>query len=220
MKHRSSICRPALLGLLSLSLSLGLAHGQQPKDHAGEDIESSDPFTKGGTATPATKNPGAEMLDAQARVLFERGDKEKAIALQAQALEKAKEMVSKYSETLAKYEGRPVDGPIPRKLREIVIPAIQFQDVTVREAMDFLRIRAMELDTAEADPAKKGINIVIGSMKFSQPMVLAGDGSPIINELRLRNVSLGDALKYICETTQTRYKIDGNAVVILPAVDP
>lgn len=219
MKHRSSICRPALLGLLSLSISFSLAHGQQPKDHS-EDIESSDPFTKGG-ATPATKNPGAEMLDAQARVLFERGEKEKAIALQAQALEKAKEMVSKYSETLAKYEGRPVDGPIPHKLREIVIPVIQFQDTTLGEAMEFLRIRVRELDAAEADPAKKGINIVIGPLKPARGAgLIGGDGLPIVKELKLRNVPLGDALKYICEATQTRYKIDGNAVVILSAVDP
>ncbi|MEN9974117.1 MAG: hypothetical protein RLZZ282_123, partial [Verrucomicrobiota bacterium] len=50
---------------------------------------------------------------------------------------------------------------ITNKLRSIVIPRIDFDDTTVEEAIDFLRVRAAELDTLELDPAKKGVNFVV-----------------------------------------------------------
>jgi hypothetical protein len=216
MKNSTSIGRSSLLGFVSVCLGLASVHAQQPKENVSEDIEKSDPFIKGSGGASAANGLSAETLDAQARVLFERGEKEKAIAIQAQALEKAKEQVARFSETLAKYEGRPVDGVIPRKLREIIIPVIDFQDTRLDEGIEFLRLRARELDTAEADPAKKGINIVIRMMG-----IIGGEAdSPRINELRLRNVPLGDALKNLCEGTNMRYKTEGNAVVILPVAGP
>jgi hypothetical protein len=219
MKYSTYICRTSLLGLLSLSLGLGTALAQKPKEITPEEIEKTDPFVKGAGGAPAAENLSAEMLDAQARVLFERGEKEKAIAIQAQAVEKAKELVTRFSETLAKYEGRPVDGVIPGKLREIIIPVLDFQDTTIEEGIEFLRQRAMELDAKETDPAKKGVNFVIGEVKKTPSPFGDGD-SPRIKALQLRNVSLGDALKYLCEGVKMRYKTEGNAVVILPAVEP
>lgn len=35
------------------------------------------------------------------------------------------------------------------------------EDTTVEEAIDFLRLRASELDTTELDPARKGINFAV-----------------------------------------------------------
>jgi general secretion pathway protein D len=53
--------------------------------------------------------------------------------------------------------GQVTDGVayITEKLRRIVIPRIDFEDTSVEEAIDFLRLRAAELDTTELDPAKK-----------------------------------------------------------------
>jgi len=42
-----------------------------------------------------------------------------------------------------------------------VIPRIDFEDTTVEEAIDFLRMRSSELDTLELDPARKGVNFVV-----------------------------------------------------------
>ena len=50
---------------------------------------------------------------------------------------------------------------ITEKLRRIIIPRIDFEDTTVEEAIDFLRLRSAELDTLELDPARKGVNFVI-----------------------------------------------------------
>ncbi|HEY8962577.1 MAG TPA: tetratricopeptide repeat protein, partial [Luteolibacter sp.] len=50
---------------------------------------------------------------------------------------------------------------ITEKLRRIVIPVIDFEDTSVEEAIDFLRMRSTELDTTEIDPTKKGVNFVV-----------------------------------------------------------
>jgi general secretion pathway protein D len=44
-------------------------------------------------------------------------------------------------------------------------------------------------------------------------------GSLRIKELRLRNVPLAEALRYICEATKLRYKVDEFAVTLVPATE-
>lgn len=128
----------------------------------------------------------------------------------------------------------PSDGVayITEKLRRIVIPRIDFEDTTVEEAIDFLRLRAAELDSLELDPTKKGVNFVIrrprtstvgggdaGLDAASGDGGLLGGGDPgalRIDELRLRNVPLAVALKYIGDKTKLRYKVDDFAVTMVP----
>jgi general secretion pathway protein D len=118
---------------------------------------------------------------------------------------------------------------ILNKLRTINIPVVDFEDTSVEEAIDFLRQRSIELDTLETDPAHKGVNFVI-----RKPRVEGGDsgadagadglglgldsqpGAQRISELRLRNVPLATVLKYICDATKLRYKVDDFAVNIVP----
>lgn len=128
---------------------------------------------------------------------------------------------------------RPTDGvaAITDKLRSIIIPRIDFEDRTVEEAIDYLRQRASELDPTELDPAKKGVNLVIrrptsSSIGGGEPeaddglMGSGGDlGSLRIDELRLRNVPLAVALKYICDKTNLRYKVDDFAVTLVPITE-
>ena len=125
---------------------------------------------------------------------------------------------------------------ITEKLRRIVIPRIDFEDTTVEEAIDFLRLRSVELDTLELDPDKKGVNFVIRRPRSSAiggdagglDAAAAGDGglgggsdpgSLRINELRLRNVPLAVALKYIGDATKLRYKVDDFAVTLVPQTE-
>jgi len=128
---------------------------------------------------------------------------------------------------------------ITEKLRTIIIPRIDFDDTTVEEAIDFLRLRSAELDTTELDPAKKGVNFVIRRPRPSGGEAAApadggldaapaGDGLPIfaadpgtlrIRELRLRNVPLAQALKYIGDQTKLRYKVDDFAVTLVPQTE-
>ena len=225
MKHNTTINRTALLSLLSLGFAASAVQAQQPIQPKPEDIEKSDPFNKGaaGAESKAAKDQGAEMLDAQARILFARGETEKAIALQKQAVEKARDTALELAETLAKYEGHPFDERILRKLNEIIIPRIDFEDTSLEEAVEFLRVRATELDLAETDPAKKGVNLVVRRIMIKAPVAAKGEQaelnalpSPVIKELRLKNVPLSIVLKYICDATHYRLTIDRFAVTLEP----
>ena len=98
---------------------------------------------------------------------------------------------------------------------------MDFEDTTLAEAVDFLRLRCIELDANEADPVKKGLNFVVAPTKepavdpFAAGTPEAGINGPRIQSLRLRNVALGEALKYICQASGTRFEIDDHAVNIV-----
>ncbi len=139
--------------------------------------------------------------------------------------------------------GKVTDGVayITDKLRTIIIPRVDFEDTTVEEAIEFLRLRATELDVGEPDPAKKGVNFVIRRPRAgaggAAPLaadagvdpaaggeaglapVTADPGSLRVKELRIRNVPLAVALKYICEQTKLRYKVDDFAVTLVPQTE-
>ncbi|MDD5350001.1 MAG: type II and III secretion system protein [Chthoniobacteraceae bacterium] len=50
---------------------------------------------------------------------------------------------------------------IQEKLNKIIIPKVEFKDATVREAIDFLKMKSRELDIHEPDPSRRGVNIVL-----------------------------------------------------------
>ena len=121
----------------------------------------------------------------------------------------------------------PVGVNIEFKLKNMIIPVVDFDDTTVEEAIDFLRQRAMELDKWELDPVKKGINFVIrkprigGGAPDAELDVEGGlgaidPGSARVKELKLRNVPLSSVLQYICEQARLRFKVDDFAVTLLP----
>ncbi|MBN8460011.1 MAG: hypothetical protein J0M04_19460 [Verrucomicrobia bacterium] len=99
---------------------------------------------------------------------------------------------------------------INEKLHRIVIPNVNFKDITLDEAIEFLRIRAKECDSTEPDPTRKGINILMRNIESP---------TPVIKSLQLSNIPIGQVLKYICDATKTRYKTDDFAVSVIPATD-
>lgn len=124
---------------------------------------------------------------------------------------------------------------ITNKLKNILIPRIDFEDTSVEEAIDFLRLRASELDVTETDPAKKGINFVIRRPRPESAAPAAGLEAPAagaealpvasdpgalrVRELRVRNVPLAVALKYVCDAAKLRFKVDDYAVTLVPSTE-
>ncbi len=221
--------KPFHLQLKAVAARERVIHPPQPNAEP-EVFPNPDPFAEDDVATKSKtdKDQGAERLDAQARILFARGETDKAIALQTQAVEKAKETALKFAETLARYDGRPVEmldmraKQITQKLENIIIPKIDFEKTTLDEAVGFLREQAEKLDAAEADPTKKGLNFVIPAAVAitADPFADGKSGSPVIASLKLRNVPLGIALKYICKLTQHRFSVDNYAVTLEPSPAP
>ena len=89
------------------------------------------------------------------------------------------------------------------KLKSIMIPMIDFEGVTLEDAIEFLRQRTFELD--DENPSKRGLNFVI-----------QGTPKEEVIHLELKNIPLSVALDYICQKTGMRYKVGEFAVTLLP----
>ena len=132
---------------------------------------------------------------------------------------------------------------IEDKLKNIYLPSVEFADTPLQDALNFLQQRSVELDTAEPDPALKGINIVLDADVVSGggaavPAAPAGDGfgfeggapaAPAFGgggisstrvTLRLANVPLAEALRYTTSLAGLKYKVEPNAVLVVPLSRP
>lgn len=98
---------------------------------------------------------------------------------------------------------------LTQKLQSIVIPHLDFRDATVAEAVDFLRMKSADLDTAEPDPVKRGVNFILNLTGTSE-------APPSRLTLSLSNIPLLEALKYVTSLANLKFKVERNAVVILP----
>ncbi|WP_243838887.1 Amuc_1098 family type IV pilus outer membrane protein [Prosthecobacter fusiformis] len=96
---------------------------------------------------------------------------------------------------------------LTRKMQEIVFPQVQFAGASIEEAVEFLRVKSRDLDVAETDPSKKGVNIILK----------AGD-APITASisLDLKDVPMVEALRYVTELAGMKYKVEPFAVLIVP----
>jgi general secretion pathway protein D len=99
---------------------------------------------------------------------------------------------------------------INNKLDTIIIPRIDFTDSSIKEALDFIKKRAADLDTGDSD--NKGINIIL-KLKPDSP-----DASYPIT-LSLSDVPLREALRYVTEAANLKIKIETHAVVVVPATE-
>ncbi|MCS7009519.1 MAG: hypothetical protein NZL93_06245, partial [Chthoniobacterales bacterium] len=100
---------------------------------------------------------------------------------------------------------------IQSKLERIIIPRIEFNDTTIREAIAFLRKRSAELDTEETDPTKKGINIVL----LLNPQELEAASQSRIT-LSLTDTPLGVVLDFVAQSVGLKTKVEPYAVAIVP----
>jgi len=111
-------------------------------------------------------------------------------------------------------------------LEDIVIPEIDFEDVSLEEAVDFLRVKSVEGDRLELDPEKKGLAIRVkqqdsNGLELQDGLDAGGEpaGGTRIEGLKLKNVPLGEALNYVAESTRTRWSLEEGGVVFKPATE-
>ncbi len=87
------------------------------------------------------------------------------------------------------------------KLKTIIIPVVDLQGASLDEVVEFLRIRARDLD-----PAKKGIGIVLKASDDLRSKAIT---------LNLTQAPLIEVLRYVTEMSGTAYRLDGYAVTIV-----
>lgn len=96
---------------------------------------------------------------------------------------------------------------LTQKMDTIIFPTVAFENATIEEAIEYLRLKSKDLDNEETDPTKKGVNIIIRTGD-------APAGASI--SLDLKNVPMSEALRYICDLAQMKYKVEAYAVVVVP----
>ena len=133
------------------------------------------------------------------------------------------------------------------KLKTIVLSSVEFSDTPLKDALDFLQQRSVELDVNEPDPAKKGVNIILdagnslvpggGAAAPAAPAAddafafegagsgggAAGGGGGVgdtLITLRLASVPLAEALRYTTSLAQLKYKVEPFAVKVVPLSQP
>ncbi len=80
--------------------------------------------------------------------------------------------------------------------------SLDFNNATIEEATNFLSVESKRLD-----PNKKGVNFII------QPEA-SSSAKPVT--LTLNNVPLGEALRYVCQLANVKYKVQDYAISIVP----
>ena len=99
----------------------------------------------------------------------------------------------------------PTGNPLEAKLKAIILPNVAFTNATLDEAVAFLRIKSRDLDTSSVDP--KGVNILVRPSDKPSPTIT----------LDLRDVPLGQALRYVAELSGLEMRIEPFAVILAPA---
>ena len=91
-----------------------------------------------------------------------------------------------------------------KELQKIVLPEVAFENTPLEDAVEFLRLRARELD-----PAEKGVNINFYGGELDL-------GSIEIKKLHLKNIPMDVVVEYVCHATKTRYTVKGRNISIFP----
>ena len=102
---------------------------------------------------------------------------------------------------------RPRDT-LMRKLNSIIIPTVQFKDATIGEAIEHLRAKSRELDTSPDRAGVKGVDIILRGVG-NEPL------KPVIG-LDLKDVPLAEALRYVTELAGMKFKVEDEAVLVVP----
>lgn len=141
-------------------------------------------------------------LQAEAVKAFQAGDYTTAKSLfeSLQALDPKNPAATTHLRLIAAHEKGAGPGIEPA-LRKILLPKVNFQDVTVRESVDFVTQKVRELSD--------------GKLIMNVVWLVPAD-TPARITLVLQNVPASEVLRYIAESANLRMDYDKHAVTIRP----
>ena len=97
---------------------------------------------------------------------------------------------------------------VQQKLEKIIFPTVQFQDATIQQALEYLRVKSRDLDTSSVEP--KGVNILLRGAETSTSKI----------SLDLKDVPLGVAIRYVAELAGLEMRVEPFAVLVAPKETP
>ena len=108
---------------------------------------------------------------------------------------------------------------IKAKLRDIILPKIEFEGEPLTSVVKTLRTRSMDLD-----PDGEGVPFVLlnpASATAPERTVLRGiSAAEKTITMSMDNIPLGEAIRYICMGTGAKFRVDDDAVVLQPPAPP
>ena len=96
------------------------------------------------------------------------------------------------------------------KMSKIILPELKFEGVSLRSAIDYLRVVSKNLDNFEPNPVRKGVDLVLKQGAAPSTAQITLD---------LKEVPMLEALRYVTELAGMKYKIEPYAVVIVPITE-
>lgn len=147
-----------------------------------------------------------ELIDAQKLQYDEHARLETRDERLRQVEEKWFEPITNKDATSSAQEGQPAivrntNFGLDQKLKDIFL-SLDFNSATIEEATNFLSIESKRLD-----PDHKGVNFII------QPEA-STTAKPV--SITLNNVPLGEALRYVCQLANVKFKVQDYAISIVP----
>lgn len=97
-----------------------------------------------------------------------------------------------------------LENPLATKLKTIILPSVAFTNATLEEAVEYLRIKSRDLDTAPG--LTKGVNILLRNGDKPAPTIT----------LDLREVALGDVIRYVAELAGLEMRVEPFAILVAP----
>ena len=97
-------------------------------------------------------------------------------------------------------------SPLFEKAKLLIIPSVEFNELSVTDAIDFLRRKSKEVD-----PDRSGVQIMTQGLSKMQ----AADGFARTVTFALQNIPLLDAIHYLCLNTGLKFRINEKRQVIV-----
>lgn len=136
------------------------------------------------------------------------------------------------TDTGALEEKRGTEAMVAR-LNQIVLPSVDITDKSVRQAVDELKRLSRQYDTAGEETGRRGVNIVLKLPSTpAAPAAAAVPGETAVPEaasateipdtisIRLSNIPLYEALRYVATLAGLKVKIEPFAVSLVPLSEP
>ncbi len=96
-----------------------------------------------------------------------------------------------------------------QKMKTIRFPLVTFNNATIDEAVEYLRVKSRDLDN-DPDPTHRGVNIILKSGDTPSTAQISLD---------LKDVPMEEALRYITELAGMKFKVEPYAVLVVPLTE-
>lgn len=93
------------------------------------------------------------------------------------------------------------------KMDHIIFPTIRFDGVSIEEAIEQLRVKSREFDKDTGAAGAKGVSI---------ELLMGDEPNKATISLDLKDVPMSEALRYVTELAQMRFKVEADSVLVVP----